>query len=409
VRLSAALEVVNEAMSRRRTDDIRFAAIDTSLGKVAVAWGDDGVRRIEIAERNRTGCVAKLERALGEIREAKPTPEIARLLRSIERHLQGEPARFESTSIDWRGLSPFRVAVYRALRGVAPGETVSYGELAKRVGVPGAARAIGRAMATNPFPLLVPCHRVLASDGSTGGFSAPGGNTTKAKLLSIEGVELARTTGRRFFDGDGALPFDRAQARRTLARADRELSAWMKQVGPLRLQIHRPSSTFAALAESIVYQQLNGRAAATIFARVTALFGKRSRLSAEDVAAASDERLRSAGLSRAKAAALRDLADKTLAGEVPSLARLAHMEDEAIVDALTPIRGIGRWTVQMLLMFKLGRPDVLPIDDYGLRKGFARVFGLDDLPKPAEVAARGERWRPFRTAASWYLWRATDD
>ncbi len=214
--------------------------------------------------------------------------------------------------------------------------------------------------------------------------------------------------GRRFADGDGDLPFDREAAVRALRRADPELGAWMKEVGPLRLELHKPASTFAALAESIVYQQLTGKAAATIFGRVRGLFPGKRALSAEDVAAASDERLRSAGLSRAKTAALRDLAAKTLAGEVPTLARLAKMDDEAIVDALTPVRGIGRWTVEMLLMFKLGRPDVLPVGDYGLRKGFQRVFGGKDLPAPAAITERGERWRPYRTAASWYLWRAAD-
>ncbi len=139
-----------------------------------------------------------------------------------------------------------------------------------------------------------------------------------------------------------------------------------------------------------------------------ALFGGRAPRPA-DIAAASDAWLRSAGLSGAKTAALRDLAEHALAGRVPSLARLAAMSDDAIVDALTPIRGIGRWTVHMLLIFKLGRADVLPSDDYAIRKGFARVFGLDELPKPGEVAARGERWRPYRSAASWYLWRATDE
>lgn len=402
----------HEVVSRRSPEVIRFAAIRTALGTVAVAWSDDGVRRVELAGKDRAACVAKLESALGEICEATPSPMVARLLRDIDRHLRGEPQRFEATPIDCRGLSPFRAEVYRALREVAAGQTVSYGELAKDMGAPGAARAIGRAMATNPFPLIVPCHRVLTSDGSVGGFSAPGGSVTKAKLLSLEGVVLGnskgRPAGRRFFDGDGALPFDRQQAQRALGRADRELAAWMKRAGPLRLQIHRPSSTFAALVESIVYQQLSGKAAATIYARVKALFGGRAPRPA-DIATASDARLRSAGLSGAKTAALRDLADHALAGRVPSLARMAGMSDEAIVEALTPIRGIGRWTVQMLLIFKLGRADVLPSDDYAIRKGFARVFGLDELPTPAAVTDRGERWRPYRSAASWYLWRATDD
>jgi 3-methyladenine DNA glycosylase/8-oxoguanine DNA glycosylase len=123
--------------------------------------------------------------------------------------------------------------------------------------------------------------------------------------------------------------------------------------------------------------------------------------------------LRGAGLSRAKIASLRDLAARSAGGQVPSLAALARMDDEAIVEALTAIRGVGRWTVEMLLMFRLGRPDVLPLADFGIRKGFAKVFRsrrarADGLASPAEIARRGERWRPYRSVASWYLWRALD-
>lgn len=166
-------------------------------------------------------------------------------------------------------------------------------------------------------------------------------------------------------------------------------------------------SPFEALAEAIVYQQLTGKAAATIFGRVKAAVGEK-RLKPEALLAAPDEALRGAGLSRAKLAALKDLADKTKAGVVPSLTVLKRLSDEAIVERLTSIRGVGRWTVEMLLIFKLGRPDVLPVGDYGIRKGFARTFGLAELPTPRDVAARGERWRPHRTVASWYLWRALE-
>jgi O-6-methylguanine DNA methyltransferase len=386
-----------------------YACVETPLGTCAVAWGDDGVRRVEIAEKNAAACAAKLKRALGPVEAAKPPREIAQLLKALRAHAAGKPARFDAVALDLRGLTPFRAAVYDALRHVAAGETVSYGDLAARVGSPGAARAIGRAMATNPFPMVVPCHRVLASGGAPGGFSAPGGNVTKARLLAIEGVTLpAAKPARRLFRGEGELPFDAAAAVRALRRADPELGAWMSKVGPLGLAVDRPASTFAALAEAIVYQQLTGKAAATIFGRVRGLFPGRRALRPEDVAAASDATLRSAGLSRAKTAALRDLAEKTLAGEVPTLARLARMDEDAILAALLPIRGIGRWTVEMLLMFKLGRPDVLPVGDYGVRKGFGKLFAGGALPAPAEVGARGERWRPYRTAASWYLWRAAE-
>jgi 3-methyladenine DNA glycosylase/8-oxoguanine DNA glycosylase len=166
-------------------------------------------------------------------------------------------------------------------------------------------------------------------------------------------------------------------------------------------------SAFDSLSESIVYQQLTGKAAATIFERVRDLFPDR-RFGPSDILATPDDVLRSAGLSRAKAKALRDLAQKTVDGAVPEVGRLRRMSDDQIVDALTPIRGIGRWTVEMMLIFRLGRPDVLPVDDYGVRKGYAALHGLSALPTPKQLAQCGERWRPFRSVAAWYLWRAVD-
>jgi 3-methyladenine DNA glycosylase/8-oxoguanine DNA glycosylase len=121
-----------------------------------------------------------------------------------------------------------------------------------------------------------------------------------------------------------------------------------------------------------------------------------------------DSVLRQAGLSRSKLAAIRDLAEKTLAGQVPTLPQLRRMSDEEIIEKLIPIRGVGRWTVEMLLIFRLGRPDVLPITDYGVRKGFGRVFQRGKLPTSSQLVRRGERWRPYRSVASWYLWRALD-
>jgi 3-methyladenine DNA glycosylase/8-oxoguanine DNA glycosylase len=142
---------------------------------------------------------------------------------------------------------------------------------------------------------------------------------------------------------------------------------------------------------------------------VCGLFGSASRAPMpEEIMRTSDARLRSAGLSQAKTLALRDLAEKATAGAIPSLARIRRMDDQSVVDCLTEVRGIGRWTAEMFLIFRLGRPDVLPVDDYGVRKGFALAFGKRALPAPKALAKHGERWRPYRTVASWYLWRALD-
>jgi len=219
-----------------------------------------------------------------------------------------------------------------------------------------------------------------------------------------------RGQGQALFSGSARLPFDAPKAVAKLRRADPKIGRLMARVGPFGLKLKRAQSTFVALAEAIVYQQLTAKAAASIYARLTAELSEGSRLTPERLVAASPSRLRAVGLSRAKAAALIDLAQKTVAGQVPTLAQLRRMDDEAIVEALTPIRGIGRWTVQMLLIFQLGRPDVLPAEDYGIRKGFARCFDRPSPPppRPDEIAAHGERWRPYRTVASWYLWRALE-
>ena len=165
---------------------------------------------------------------------------------------------------------------------------------------------------------------------------------------------------------------------------------------------------FDALAESVAYQQLSGKAAATIFGRVRALYPRRKYLDPEKILATPDESFRAAGLSRSKIAAVKDLAAKTIDGTVPSARAIARMSDEEIILRLTEVRGIGRWTVEMLLLFDLGRPDVWPVDDYGVRKGFAKIFGRRKLPTPKQLMKLGEKWRPYRSVAAWYFWRALD-
>jgi|SRR5438270_1421416 len=165
---------------------------------------------------------------------------------------------------------------------------------------------------------------------------------------------------------------------------------------------------FDALAESIAYQQLSGKAAATIWKRVRALYSRRKYLDPRQVLETPDEKLRGAGLSRSKVAAIKDLAAKTLDGTVPSRRALEKMSDEEIIARLITVRGIGRWTAEMLLLFNLGRPDVWPVDDYGVRKGFAKTFGRRKLPKPKQLLKLGEKWRPHRSIAAWYFWRALD-
>jgi 3-methyladenine DNA glycosylase/8-oxoguanine DNA glycosylase len=213
---------------------------------------------------------------------------------------------------------------------------------------------------------------------------------------------------------------DHTAALEHLSRADRRLARTIVRSGECRLQQETTQSIFEALLESIVYQQLNGKVAATITARVKALFPENTKRlrtrrglvagfpSPQQILAAPEELLRSAGLSRAKMLAIRDLAAKTIDGTVPTVKQAHRMSDEELIERLDTVRGIGRWTVEMLLIFRLGRPDVLAIDDYGIRKGFAKLHKLAELPKPKELLAYGERWRPYRSVACWYLWRAAE-
>lgn len=203
--------------------------------------------------------------------------------------------------------------------------------------------------------------------------------------------------------------YDRDVAAAHLRAADPKLGALIDRVGAPSLRVDGLQSPFAALAESIVYQQLTGKAAATIHGRVVALCRPRRKLRPDDITRFSEDQLRGAGLSRAKTAALKDLAAKTLDGVVPTMTRLHRMSDEEIIERLTSIRGIGRWTVEMLLIFRLGRPDVLPVTDYGVQKGFKLTFAKRKLPKPAQLAQYGKRWAPYRSVAAWYLWRAVDE
>lgn len=329
------------------------------------------------------------------------------LAKALEAHFAGRTQDFTKVPLDYEGVSAFDARVYEAARRVPSGTTITYGELAARAQRPKtaglAARAVGSAMAHNPFFVVVPCHRVLPSatkrsSKKVGAFSAPGGAITKRRMLEIEGAFREPP------------PYDLDRALRELREIDpplaRVIDATQRRptIEPLR---HDARSVFEALGRSIVYQQLSGRAAAAIHRKYAALFPDHVP-SPERLAKLSDKALRGAGLSASKLAAIRDLAKKTLDGEVPTLAKMNAMDDDAIVEALTKVRGIGPWTVHMLLIFRLGRPDVLPVLDYGVRKGFAKTYKKRDLPAPKALEKHAEKWRPWRSVASWFMWRALE-
>lgn len=206
-----------------------------------------------------------------------------------------------------------------------------------------------------------------------------------------------------------ARGFDTEQAFEYLSRRDRKLGAWMKRIGYIEPQSgwRKSFDPVDALARAILYQQLSGKAASTIVGRVEAAIGS-TRLHYDTLGRIDDAALRACGVSGNKTLALRDLAAREERAEIPTLRQMSVMHQDDIVAALVPIRGIGRWTVEMMLMFRLGRPDVLPIDDLGVRKGAQLVDKLEAAPTPKELLARGEKWEPFRTYASQYLWRIAD-
>ena len=384
-----------------------FFLFDTAIGCCAIAWGERGLVGVQLPEGRESRTRERMLQRFPAARESPPPPQMQRARDAIVALLYGEPSDLSAVVLDMDSVPPFHRRVYEIARTIPAGATMSYGDIAARLGARGSARAVGQALGRNPFAIVVPCHRVVAADGRLGGFSANGGIATKLRLLAIEGAQASAQGS--LFEGDGSFGFDPDAAVEHLRRSDASLARLIDSVGPFRLRLDRTPSIFTALAEAIVYQQLTGRAAATIYARVCALFPRSHQgPTAEQLLRTSDARLRGAGLSRAKTLSLRDLARKAVAGRIPTLAQVQDMDDEAIVERLTEVRGIGRWTVEMLLIFRLGRSDVLPVDDYGIRKGFAIAFRKRKPPHPKDLQKYGTRWQPYRTVASWYLWRATD-
>jgi 3-methyladenine DNA glycosylase/8-oxoguanine DNA glycosylase len=204
------------------------------------------------------------------------------------------------------------------------------------------------------------------------------------------------------------LPFDHIKAHAHLSGLDKRLARLIEKTGTFHFKLDTCDSVYESLLEAITHQSISGKAAATIFGRIKMLGTEGRCPTPQQILAATDLTLRAAGLSYAKAASMKDLAQKTIEGIVPTIEEAHALSDEVLVTRLISVKGIGAWTVEMFLMFRLGRPDVLPIHDYGVQKGFALTYGKKFMPKPRELAAFGERWRPYRTVASWYMWRAIE-
>ncbi len=391
------------------------AVFESKIGAIAVAWNSKGLVGVQLPEKTTAETAQRLALRAGS--SPAPAPKwVKTAVQAVRAMLDGEPACFDDLPLDDEHLPEFHSRVYALLRKLPQGATCTYGELAKAAGSPGAARAVGQAMRKNPWPLVVPCHRVLAAGDRLGGFSASGGVELKATLLRAEAgrpkpAKPAKPTRARTIavtaKKSNSKSFDPELALKALREQDPRLAPLIDRV-PYTLDRSRLGSTFEALLRTIVYQQLNGKAAATIHGRVLDLMPDR-RSDPAALLATSPPLLRKAGLSHSKIAAVIDLARRTQAGELPELAELARMPDEEIVERLTVVRGIGRWSVEMLLMFWLARPDVLPVGDFGVRHGFMHLLNKQEMPTPEQLERYAERWRPYRSVASWYMWRVVDE
>ncbi|MHC5541977.1 MGMT family protein, partial [Singulisphaera rosea] len=258
-------------------------------------------------------------------------------------------------------------------------------------------RAVGQALGKNPIALIIPCHRILAAGGKPGGFSAHGGRSTKAWMLAVEGAPM----------GAPATLNSEKDLRRlapSLVARDSRLTACLAR--PIVFKRKGGESPYACLFSAVVHQQLSPKAASTILGRVKSLYPDEGIPGPQELLETPDESLRAAGLSGAKTASLKDLAAKTFDGTVPSSQEIQSLSDEEIVKRLVSIRGVGRWTVEMLLIFHLGRMDVLPADDYALRRVVGEIYELGEVPNPKQLLALGESWRPLRTVASLYFWNS---
>jgi len=377
-----------------------FTLLETPLGPSGVEWSETGVTRL-LFGRNADTLRARFD-ARGALESQRPPRFVRETIARLQAHLLGRAQDFASIPLDLTGSSPLFGDVAAALRDTPAGATVEAEALAARIALPGGAAGLRRLLTRNPLPILRPGHRILGAGGLLGAWG--GGESVHERLLALESMghpRLHTTNGEPAAARiEAALAYLRAQ--------DAQLGELIERVGPFRLTLRQGHSPYEALARSIVGQQITGRAAQAILARLAAQFGTPGVPPPDRIRRATDAKLRAAGLSGGKARAFRDLAAHALAGGVPSWAVLRRWPDERILATLTEIHGIGRWTVEMVLLFRLGRPDVLPLGDYGVKKGYARMFARGRLPSSRELQRRGWRWRPFRSVASWYLWRALE-
>ena len=379
-----------------------FCLFKTPLGPCGIAWKESAepgkawvVTYIQLPESTRGLTEKRIAGRSGGCKARLVPAAIAGIIKRIQNHLHGHLQDFQDIVIDLDRTAPFAKIVYEGARKIPAGRTVTYGALAKEIKRPTAFRAVGQALSKNPIPLIIPCHRILASGNNSGGFSAHGGVTTKGKLLAIEGVTLGNPATIK-------SKKDLLRAASLLKNQDPRLAGCLDR--PIEFHLRPGHSPYATLIEAVVHQQLSPKAASTILGRVIDIYPGQKIPNPAKLLKTRDELLRNAGLSKAKIKAVKDIALKTLDGTIPASKEIITLSNEEIIKRLTSIYGVGFWTVDMMLIFNLGRMDVFPVGDYALRKSLSQVFGLKEVPTERQAAALGESWRPYRTVASLYLW-----
>jgi len=388
---------------RMQKQEATWITFPTSLGICGVSWDAQGITSFFLPEAPGKSVETPLKRMTESKRASSDPPFwVKELIKKVKAHLKGEVQDFSNLPLHFIETSEFMRSVYGATKKIRCGEVVTYGEIAARIGKPNATRAVGAALGRNPIPLIVPCHRVVASSGKLGGYSAPGGVKTKAALLELEGVSLKKS-------GVLSTPAQWKKAAKTLQKQDKIIARLITKVGPLQFQPLLKKEPLAALIQAITSQQLSSKAAATILNRVNALIVEDGHPDPERILKTADADLRKAGLSFMKVSFLKDLARKYLDGKLSPLGKLKQMSDEQIIKEFTQVKGVGRWTVEMYLIFNLGRADIFPTLDFGIRKAVAQLYGLSKVPEPKDIEKYGELWKPYRSLASLYLWYSMDN
>lgn len=372
-----------------------YSLFPTHLGKMGFAWNEGQILGIKLPVGSSAKIPEFLQKEFSASR-AHPPGWVQNWIERIQQHLLGLPQDFSDAPLAWDLVPNFHRQVYLQAQKIPAGQVISYSDLAQRLDNPGAARAVGQALKRNPFPIVIPCHRIICQNSSLGGFMGALDNVhLKQKILQLEKAKFASPD----------LEWDAPSASLELCQRDPQLADFFTRIGPFNLILSAHRTPYESLFRSIVYQQLTGQVAAQILGRVLHLFDDRFP-APDELLKTSIIKLRSAGLSEAKVRYLKDLARNAVGGTIPNrFSELKRLDNEQIIERLTHVQGVGRWTVEMMLLFRMGRPDVFPLGDYAVCKAMSQVFHKGRAVNKQTLQKRAELWRPFRTIVSWYLWR----